>query len=412
MSLENSQKILGIVTEYNPFHNGHAYHIEASKSLAGADFVVAVMSPHFTQRGEPAIADPHTRAKWAIGSGVDLVIALPTLFSTASAGYFSYGAVSILNALGIVDSLCFGSESGDIEHLKSIQKQMLLAQSEFQMAQREDPSLSFQNHRDKFIKIQNESTDLSGSNDILGLGYMDALHRLNSTIVPLTIQRVQADYKATSLTGSISSATAIRSAIGNSKDFDPLGDLNSLSETVPSHVARDLFSKEGTVLMPDLSLWQEWVLFELRRSTVSQLSSIHDMAEGLPQRMKSKAIEHEEYHNFENALKTKIYTTGRLKRVMAKLLLGITKQDLKNDFLTQPEYIRILAFNEKGRQLLSEMDSSLPVITNAKHFRPATPSANRQWEIDCTASDLYHLLLKGNVRRGGHMFRQTPLYIK
>lgn len=424
MALRNSQKVLGIVTEYNPFHNGHAYHIEASKSLSGADYVIAVMSPHFTQRGEPAIADPHTRAKWAIASGVDLVIALPTLFSTASAGYFAYGAVAILNALGLVDALCFGSESGDINQLKTLQTQMWMAQSEFKSAQLKDPSLSYQNHRDQFIKTQSESVNLSGSNDILGLAYMDALHGLSSPMTPLTIQRIQADYHEAALTGSISSATAIRSGIQRSKalsqseeqflinDRQPSNDLDLIAEALPLDVAQDLFSKEGSVAMPSLSLWQEWILFELRRSTLSQLSLIHDMAEGLPQRMKSKATEHEHYDHFENALKTKIYTTGRLKRVMAKLLLGITKADLSNDFLTAPEYVRILAFNEKGRQLLNQMDSNLPLITNAKHFRPATPSAARQWEIDCTASDLYHLLLKGSLRRGGHMFSQTPLYIK
>lgn len=424
MAIINSQKVLGIVTEYNPFHNGHAHHIQASKAISGADHVVAVMSAHFTQRGEPAIADPHTRAKWAIHSGADLVISLPTLFSTASAGYFAYGSVGILNALGIVDYLCFGSESGDIGHLQNIQHLIEGSEETFKTAQLEDPSLSYQNHRDQLIKIQNGSTDLSHSNDILGLAYLDALRRLNSPLVPLTIERIQSNYKSTALSGSISSATAIRSTIRDFELSTPVQDkcskesleaLNSLTlvkETMPACVTADLFSETKSIQSPDLNLWQEWILFELRRSTLAQLSTVHDMANGLEHRMKAKAIENTNYKAFEDGLKTKIFTTGRLKRVMAKLMLGITKDDLGNDFSTAPEYIHILAFNEKGRNLLSQMDANLPLITNAKHFRPTTEAAARQWEIDCTASNLYHLLLKDELRRGGNTFRQSPIYMK
>lgn len=424
MAIINSQKVLGIITEYNPFHNGHAHHIQASKALSGADFVVAVMSAHFTQRGEPAIADPHTRAKWAISSGADLVISLPALFSTASAGYFAYGSVGILDALGMVDSLCFGSESGDIHHLQNMQKLLSQTDSDFKLAQQSDPSLSYQNHRDQFIKIQNATAELSRSNDILGLAYIDALMRLDSSIKALTIERIQSDYKSTALSGNISSATAIRSTILNSGLYplhsnehttSPPHDLEAmdqLTRTMPPAVVSDLFSKENPIVMPNLDLWHEWILFELRRSPLKTLSHVHDMASGLEQRMKTKAVENIDYEAFEEALKTKIFTTGRLKRVMAKLMLGITKDDLLNDFSTSPEYVHILGFNDKGRKLLNRVDSRLPLITNAKHFRPATDSAMRQWEIDCTASNLYHLLLKGNERRGGMTFRQSPLYIK
>ncbi len=406
MALINSQKVLGIVTEYNPFHNGHLYHIEASKVQTGADSVVAVMSAHFTQRGEPAIADPHTRAKWAVESGADLVVALPTLFSTASAGYFAYGSISILEALGFVDTLCFGSESGNISELKGIEQQLRAVQTDFEEAQKKDASLSYANHRDQFIKMQDSTINLSRSNDILGLAYLEALQLLHSSIEPETIQRIHAAYKENTLTGSISSATAIRHAMQGSNP------LRGVSETVPLCVSQDLFSKDCLSILPNWNLWQEWILFELRRSTLEQLSQIHDMAEGMPQRMKTKAIEHSNYKDFEEELKTKIYTTGRLKRVMAKLLLGITKEDLLNDFKTKPEYIRILAFNEKGRSLLNSAKPNLPLITNAKHFRPETPSALRQWEIDNTASDLYHLLLKDSLRRGGNLYRQSPIYVK
>jgi predicted nucleotidyltransferase len=150
----------------------------------------------------------------------------------------------------------------------------------------------------------------------------------------------------------------------------------------------------------------------LRQTSLEQLAQVHDMADGLAQRMKQASTESNSYATFEDRLKTKIFTNGRLKRVMAKMLLGITKQDLQNDCLTAPTYIRVLGFNETGRQILSQASPALPIITNGKHFRPDTPLAKRQWEIDCLAADLYALLSNTGERKGGVNFRRPPVYIK
>lgn len=410
MFLINSNKILGIVTEYNPFHNGHLYHLEASKRQTGAETVVAVMSGHFTQRGEPAIADPWTRAAWAVNSGVDLVIELPTLFATASAGYFAYGAVYLLNALGCVDGLCFGSESGDLVRLTQLQQQLKTAETDLNAQLKEQAHRSYSRQRSDLLNdfLSPELLQLNQANDILGLAYLDALALLKSSIEPSTIQRIVAGYHDESLSSEIASATAIRKALALGTDFD------ELVHTLPPATAEGLNSRLASLgsIGPNLDLWQEWVLFSLRQKPLDQLLAVHDMADGLAQRMKQLALESQDYHTFEAQLKTKIYTNGRLKRVMAKMLLGIDKSDLLNDFGTNPAHIRILAFNDKGRKLLNEAKPHLPVITNGKHYRPESNLAKRQWEIDCLAADLYALLETPGQRQGGMQFRKPPVYIR
>jgi predicted nucleotidyltransferase len=405
--LLNLEKTLGIVTEYNPFHNGHLYHIETSKSHTNSKVVVAVMSGHFTQRGEPAIADPWTRATWAIQSGADLVIEIPTIFATSSASYFAYGAVYLLQALGVVDTLCFGSESGNLEELVHL-NQTLKENSILQSQQlKSNAHLSYSSQRSNFLETQaDETIKLTKSNDILGLSYLEALDRLNSTIEPKTIKRIVSNYHDETLTETISSATAIRRGIISGLS------LESMRHTLPDSSFDSLQSIISEKRNPNISLWQEWCLFYLRHTSIDRLQLVHDMPDGLPQRMKQMALESCNYAEFEEKIKTKIYTNGRLKRVIAKMLLGIEKTDLINDCGTNPEYLRILAFNDSGRQLLSRAKPTLPIITNGKHFRPSNAIAQRQWEIDCLAANLYSLLLPNDFRRGGKNYTQPPVYIK
>lgn len=407
MSLIKSNKILGIVTEYNPFHNGHLYHIEASKAKTNANIVIAVMSGHFTQRGEPAIADPWTRASWALRSGVDLVIEIPTVYATSSASYFAYGAVSILNALGCVDVLSFGSESGDIDTLLQINQILQQQESALKYQVKDNAHRSFSEQRSELLHARSDALlKLSKSNDILGLAYLEALNRLNSNIEPVTIKRIVSDYHDESLDNTIASATAIRKALSDGKTIDSIG------HTLPKASFDSIKTGQAGGFGPNTGLWQEWCLFYLRHTPLERLSQIHDMADGLPQRMKQIAFESSTYEAFEENLKTKIYTNGRLKRVMAKMLLGIEKSDLVNDCGTPPEYVRILGFNDQGRQLLNQLKPSLPLITNGKHFRPESETSKRQWEIDCLAADLYALLNQQGSRKGGRNFTNPPVYIR
>ncbi|MDD3173479.1 MAG: nucleotidyltransferase family protein, partial [Herbinix sp.] len=199
-------KVVGLITEYNPFHNGHKYHIEEAKRLTGADFAVIVMSGDFVQRGTPAIIDKYTRAEMALRNGVDLVLELPVCYATGSADFFARGAVSLLDKLGIVDFLCFGSESGDIKLLREAAQFLLETPEAFDdrlQAFLKD-GLTYPAARAKALKHTLEAKEevneqalvqvLTDPNNILGIEYIKALLRFNSSIQPITIKRIAAGY--------------------------------------------------------------------------------------------------------------------------------------------------------------------------------------------------------------------------
>lgn len=400
MSLIKPQKTLGLVTEYNPFHNGHAYHLKASLELSKAEVTVAIMSGYFTQRGEPAIADPFTRAKWAVEAGVDLVLMLPVIFSTASAPMFAFGALACLEALGNVDALCFGSESGDLAQLKALTAHLTDMQDELNRLTKVNSEQTYNALRDQLL-LDRGYIGPSSANDILGLAYLHGLHQLNSRIEPLTIKRIENDYHSKDLNTEIASATAVRAGF-------KAGGSKAVSHTLPKTSLESFEAADFT--SPSDALWHKLQVYELRRSRVEDLEQIHDMPVGMAQRLKAAAAATHSLEEFHKAIQTKAYTNSRLQRILAKMMLGITKADLLNDFGTSPSYLRILAFNNKGRALLKNANPTLPLITNAKHFKPASALAQRQWTLDCYAADVYNLLFEP-VRASGEQLRKTPLYL-
>ena len=220
-------RIVGIIAEYNPFHNGHQYHIEKSLELTGADAAVVVMSGNFIQRGAPAIMPKHSRAKMALKNGASLVIELPVPYATGSAEYFAYGAVSLLDDFGCVDALCFGSECGNLNLLKTLAKILVKEPAEYKellscyLKQGNSFPLARQYAMRDYLHSDQVNDILAEPNNILGIEYLKALYRLNSTIEPYTIQRVSSHYHDQELQESYSSASAIRNVI-KSEDFDSL----------------------------------------------------------------------------------------------------------------------------------------------------------------------------------------------
>ncbi|MGO1820465.1 MAG: tRNA(Met) cytidine acetate ligase, partial [Senegalia sp. (in: firmicutes)] len=208
-------KIVGLVTEYNPFHNGHKYHLERSKYETNCDYSIAIMSGNFVQRGEPAICDKWSRAKMAIDSGVDLVIELPTLYSTMSAEFFSYGAIKILDSLNSIDFISFGSETNDLKKLNSISKILAFEPLEFKYSLKKylNEGNVFPKARSLALKEILKDKDLdkiiNNPNNILAIEYMKSLIKLKSTIKAHSIKRISSNYNDKNLTGEISSATAI-----------------------------------------------------------------------------------------------------------------------------------------------------------------------------------------------------------
>ncbi len=402
MSLIFPNQTLGIVTEYNPFHNGHLYHIQASKKITGCHTVIAIMSGHFTQRGEPAIFDPWTRARWALQNGVDVVIELPILFSTASAAYFAHGAISLLNALG-VDTLCFGSESGDITHLQEVAQATHHLKSTMKHRTLTHMDKSYSTLRSELLHDFGYEP-LSKSNDILGIAYLESLLNTNSSIKPHTIKRIANDYHSLEIDQPIASATAIRNALA-----DTSAPMNRLISTMPVETYETLSDEKASPI--DFSLWHQWLLFLLRRSSPEALFKVHDMPVGLPERLVKAASQHTSFTSFEEAIQTKIYTRGRLRRVLAKLALGIEKGDLLNDEASSPEYIRLLGFTQRGRAFLNQVKPTRPIITNGKYYIPDSPTAKRQWTLDNQAANLY-ALLKTPPETSGAELRTPPIYLK
>ncbi|MBB5197442.1 nucleotidyltransferase [Anaerocolumna cellulosilytica] len=362
-------KVVGLITEYNPFHNGHAYHLNEAKRATGADYVVVVMSGNFVQRGTPAFLDKYSRTKMALKCGADLVFELPVCFSTASAEYFALGAVSLLEKLGIVDYICFGSESGDISLLTSISDLLLTESHGFKQIFKEavKAGKTFPEARADSIKaLLPEVSDefLSSPNNILGIEYIKALKRLQSTIKPITITRKATAYHSQELdtddTFAISSATAIRKTLkeGNT--------LNNLRRHVPAPafaIMEEQFEKTFPIFEEDFSLLLHYKFMLEDRQTLLQYTDINS---DLANRILRMYSEYESFPDLALSIKSRQWTLTRINRALIHILLN-HRQD---NFLTYQQkgftqYARILGFKKESSHLLRKIvkNERIPVIT-------------------------------------------------
>ena len=435
-------KVLGIVAEYNPFHNGHMYHIEQSKKLTGCDYVVCVMSGNFIQRGEPAIINKFARTEIALNSGVDLVVELPVPFSMSSAEYFAFGAVKLLDSLGIVDCISFGSEHGEVNELLSIAKLLCEEPEEFKqyLAAELKAGLSFpaarQNAIEQYFSDKSLQANihelLSSSNNILGVEYLKALIRLNSAIKPYTVKRVSNTYNEEHLTGAISSATAIRRSIMScdcsitqhysaipeactqypdrnhgacsQHPYEAVVESSQYAYAVPEIayriLEREFAAGRGPVSKEDFEL----IILSMLRSMNTQLiAKLPGISEGLEYRLKSAALEAGSINELLDLASTKRYTRTRLQRTIMSLLTGLTQQDLQ-EFMTYggPQYARILGFNNNGKELLSKAkrNSCIPIITKTKDaLRTCNPLLKKMLEIENVATNNYVLAYKDSALR-------------
>lgn len=418
-------KILGLVTEYNPFHNGHRYHLEQSKEITKGTHTVAVMSGNFLQRGEPAMVHKWERAKMAVKSGVDLIIELPTSYACATAELFAYGAITLLHRLGSVDCLCFGSEIGNISPLLQIAEVLSTPTPRFQEVLREHVNLggTFPVARSmallKYLEETKEydvaslreiSDALKSPNNILGIEYLKSLKKLNSPIVPYTISRKSADYHSKDITdSSIASATAIREHLLKENH------LKGIASVVPKDTLDILAHSVGIGMAPIFATdFQQILLALLRRSTPENLKNIFDVEEGLENRIYHCAHQASTLNELYEAIKSKRYTRTRIQRILMHLLLNITKKDIFyfNDH-GGPQYARILAFNDKGREILQSFKStsSIPMVSNLKNYTPQNSAADRMLAIDIRATNLYTLAFTDEKRGGALMdYRTSPFY--
>ena len=393
-------KTVGLITEYNPFHNGHAYHIEKAKMLTGADRVIVVMSGDFVQRGAPAVMPKHLRAESALLSGASLIIELPVCFATGSAEYFAQGSISLLNQLGCIDSICFGSECGDLHLLKEIAQILANEPIEYQTALKQalKEGASFPAARQEALNIYSDkySEILASPNNILGIEYLKALAKIRSKMEPFTIKRIGAGYHDMDIDGQFSSATAIRS------DIYQLADVNSSSESLPlTHIqtqvpssCHELMKKNYQTRYPvkadDFSLLLK---AKLLSETAGSLSHYLDMSPELANRILRLRNDYLSFEQFCDLLKTKELTRSRISRSFIHVLLGIT-----NDWLTAMKapapYARILGFRRDHADLLGilKRTSDIPLITSPARAVLAD-TAYQMLELDIYASDLYESVI-------------------
>lgn len=420
-------KVLGIIAEYNPFHNGHAYHIEQSKSVSGCDAVVCVMSGNYIQRGEPAIINKFARTEAAIKSGADLVIELPVPFAMSSAEMFAFGAVKILDSTGIVDCISFGGEQGDISSLRLISDILVNEPPEYknELKRLLSLGLSFPVCRQKALGKYMEGSQLNSSagdvamlletsNNILGVEYLKALGRLKSSIIPYTIKREANHYNSTDLTGYISSATAIRNNIltANSKDQSCLT-VQSAATAVTADSKFILDREMDLGRGPNsISRFENIIFALLRQSSVDKLRDLPGISEGLEYRIKKAGEASGSVDELINNICTKRYTRTRIQRIIFSLLAGISKSEVEL-FMQYggPQYLRILGFNRIGRELLSTMKKSsmLPVITKASDYRNSCNKLlTAMLEMEARSTDMYVLgYMNPAFRKSGQEFTQN-----
>lgn len=411
--------IVGIITEYNPFHNGHLYHIQESRRMTKAQAVICVMSGNFLQRGEPAIVNKWARTYMALKGGVDLLLEIPYAYATRSAEAFAFGAVRLLDATGMVDYLSFGSESGDLHSLLSLAQILVEEPEPFKEALTHylSQGLSFPKARNLaldqlYSKESNLSSILQNPNNILGIEYLKALHLLQSTMKPCTITRKGRGYHDKTLGGAFSSATAIREAIKKDQSIESL--KKSMPLTSLMSLEEEINQGQGPIFLEDLTYY---LLFLLRRTRREELEEILGMEEGLENRLKKALKEAITLEELLASMKTKRYTLTKIQRLFLHLLSGYTKREAKAfDREGGPRYLRILGFNKVGQEILNRMRERayLPCINRvAPFYHQGFGLTKAMLGMDILATDLYTLLYqrpeKGMV---GEDFRRGPILEK
>ncbi|ANU10458.1 hypothetical protein A1A1_04187 [Planococcus antarcticus DSM 14505] len=377
-------KAVGIIVEYNPFHNGHLHHAKQARQESGADLVIAVMSGQFLQRGEPAFADKWARTQMALDAGIDLVIELPYVYATAQASDFAKGGIALLDAIGC-SSFCFGSEQGEINPFLNSRHLLTEHWAEYQHLIHEavqtgisypkalnNAYLSLTGNRPGFA-------DLTQPNNILGFHYLEAAQNLSSAMDPLTIQRIGANFHDSIQAGMpIASATGIREAFfkGDSIEqlsaYMPEGSIASLKKTEKE------YGKFGS--------WEKFyplLRFTVLREGPHRLKQYAEVTEGIENLIYQSAKTEDSFESFISLIKSKRFTRTRIQRMLTHIYTGFTWQQLRS--FEGPEYIRLLGMSRTGRNYLNhkKKNTTLPLVSRAADLN------NSMGKLDIHATVMY-----------------------
>lgn len=382
----------GIIVEYNPFHNGHLYHIKQSRELTDADVIIAVMSGHFLQRGEPAFVDKWTRTKMALENGADLVIELPYIYATAQASDFAKGGVLLLEALQC-DFLSFGSEQGDITPFLNTYE-LLEAHNDklqenikcFVKTGLSYPQALNTAYQQLLSDTELTYADLTKPNNILGYHYVENIKKYNTNIKPITIQRIQAGYHE-----KIDNGKTIASATGIRQEIQEKHSLQSVTSFLPKSSLQTLTEwHEDFKHFASWELFWPYLRFSILRLSPEQIALYAEVTEGIEFSIIQAAKECNDFNSFMHKVKSKRYTWTRIQRMLTHIFTNFTWQQLHSS--NKPSYIRLLGMSKNGQHYLSERKKlfTLPVISRV------ASSSDSMLLQDIHATDLYMLALGKN----------------
>lgn len=398
-------KAVGLVTEYNPFHNGHLYHLNKAMELTGADISVAVMSGDFVQRGEPAVLDKYTRTSMALNSGVNLVVELPVNYAVSSAESFAAGALKALDYIK-ADSIAFGSESGDIERLSKLAH--ILCDNEDtlykEISKYTANGISYAAARQKVVeKLTDKDTAamLTSSNNILAVEYLKAIIKNNYAIKPYTVQRQGDSYNDTDIRSEYASATALRENLkaDNISKYIPVKAGLILSSNTnyiyPDDITEALFTRLLDILFAssyDKNVFIENVMQypDVSKEIAGRLykSAMDMITRTVPQRSESKDNWAFSFGSLCEHIKTKEVPLSRIKRVLVRITLGLDKKRMEK--YTNEPYIRVLGFDKKGQEYLSYIRKTVevPLITKTADYKEMLLD-------DIHAANIYNMIVAG-----------------
>lgn len=410
-------KVLGIIAEFNPFHNGHAYLINEAKQLTNADYCIVVMSGNFVQRGEPALMSKFDRAKIALDNGADIVFELPVLSATASAEGFAYGAVSLLNSLNVVTHLAFGSEHTDISLINDIADILIDEPESFKkyikaLCGRE---MSYPAARvEALVELIPEykkiavNEILTSPNSILAIEYIKALKRLSSDIIPVPIKRIGADYNDSESYGNLSSASGIRSFLKSHKDITLCIPANA------DAVMSEYKNYRGYIFEEDIF---SNLIYKLLLHSKDELTDISDSNEFLANKIINSLHNFSSYEEILNALSSKDYTMSRIKRVITHILLDINKRYTPTGTYCdyKSTYAYMLAC--KNETLLAKLSkkSIIPIISKpSTQIEKLDEFSKTLFELDLRSGNIYEALLasKYNIKMDNEFTKNKFPYKK
>ena len=388
-------KRIGIIAEYNPFHNGHLYQIQKAKELTGADTVIAVMSGNFTQRGDTSLINKFEKAKIALQNEVDMVIELPTIYSISSAENFALGGIKILNEIGNIDYLVFGIEEENFEKLQAIADVLVNEDDEFKRNIKEelDKGNSYPKAREialkKVLLSENVENIMQKPNNILAIEYLKALKITNSKIKPIAIKRKNTMHNDENINKNYASGTYIRKLFIENN-------FNEIKKVVPKYTYERLLElKNHETYVTSINDFSDIVIYKIRTMTKEEISQIADVNEGLENSIKLASATCKTIDEIIDKVSTKRYTKTRISRILTYILLDITKSEMEQAKKNNP-YIRVLGINKKCEGILKKINND-KLITSLKKFEENN-GENQLLNIDKKATEIYTIKYPKSVQ--------------